>query len=84
LFHKAFGRKEPRQLFELHLQGLLSDAERKNMEAIALRLDGPDQVRNLQRFMSDGEWNDVAFRANRGRYFQDEFGENGTKWRIVV
>ena len=26
----------------------------------------------------------VAFRANRGRYFPDESGENGTKWRIVV
>jgi hypothetical protein len=26
----------------------------------------------------------VAFRAYRVRYFQDESGENGTKWGIVV
>ncbi len=30
-------------LFELHLQGLLSDGERKNVEATALKLDGPER-----------------------------------------
>ena len=28
LFHPAFGRKEPTEKFDLHLKGLLSDAER--------------------------------------------------------
>ena len=58
LFAPTFGRSEPRGLFELHLRGLLSEAERKNMEAIALRLEGPQEVRNLQRFMSDYQWDE--------------------------
>src|SRR5664279_271883 len=49
LFGPTFGRSEPAALLELYLQGLLSDAERKNVEAIALKLDGPERVRNLQR-----------------------------------
>ena len=43
-------------------KGCLSEAERKNMEAIALRLDGPDRVRNLQRFMSEYEWDESWMR----------------------
>jgi SRSO17 transposase len=58
LFEPTFGRIEPAALFELYLQGLLSDAERKNVEAIALKLDGPKRVRNLQRFMSDYQWDE--------------------------
>ena len=58
LFEPTFGRSEPAALFELYLQGLLSDAERKNVEAIALKLDGPQRVRNLQRFMSDYRWDE--------------------------
>ena len=82
LFHKAFGRKEPRQLFELHLQGLLSDAERKNMEAIALRLDGPDQVRNLQRFMSDGEWNEPWMRTRHLEMAAEMLSDPQGVWSI--
>jgi SRSO17 transposase len=51
-------RSEPAALLELYLQGLLSDAERKNVEAIALKLDGPERVRNLQRFLSDYQWDE--------------------------
>jgi hypothetical protein len=58
LFGPTFGRSEPEALFELYLQGLLSDAERKNVEAIALKLDGPERVRNLQRFMKDSPWDE--------------------------
>jgi SRSO17 transposase len=58
LFGPTFGRSEPAALFELYLQGLLSDAERKNVEAIALKLDGPERVRNLQRFLSDYQWDE--------------------------
>jgi SRSO17 transposase len=57
-FKPTFGRSEPVALFELYLQGLLSDAERKNVEAIALKLDGPQRVRNLQRFVSDYQWDE--------------------------
>ena len=58
LFGPTFGRREPAGLFELYLQGLLSDTERKNVEAMALKLDGPERVRNLQRFMSDYQWDE--------------------------
>jgi SRSO17 transposase len=62
LFQPTFGRSEPAALFELYLQGLLSDAERKNVEAIALKLDGPQRVRNLQRFVSDYQWDEPWMR----------------------
>ena len=58
LFQPTFGRSEPAALFELYLQGLLSDAERKNVEAMALKLEGPERVRNLQRFVSDYQWDE--------------------------
>ena len=63
LFGRTFGRSEPAALFELYLQGLLSDAERKNVEAIALKLDGPERVRNLQRFLSNYQWDEPWMRA---------------------
>ena len=63
LFERTFGRSEPAALFELYLQGLLSDAERKNVEAIALKLDGPERVRNLQRFLSNYQWDEPWMRA---------------------
>ena len=62
LFGGTFGRKEPAALFELYLQGLLSDAERKNVEAIALKLEGPRQVRNLQRFVTNTQWDEECMR----------------------
>jgi len=62
LFEGTFGRKEPAALFELHLLGLLSDIERKNVEAIAIKLEGPKQVRNLQRFVTDTQWDEECMR----------------------
>ena len=41
-------RKFIRELEEINLRGFLSDTERKNMEAIALELRGPEAVRGLQ------------------------------------
>ena len=63
LFGATFGRSEPAALFELYLRGLLSDAERKNVEAIALKLDGPERVRNLQRFVNDYRWDEPWMQA---------------------
>jgi SRSO17 transposase len=62
LFGATFGRSEPVGLLELYLQGLLSDAERKNVEAITLKLAGPESVRNLQRFLSDCRWDEPWLR----------------------
>ena len=64
LFHEAFGRVEPTQWLELHLQELLSQAEGKNLQPVTGRLDHPDQVRNFQRFLSDYRW-DESWMAER-------------------
>ncbi len=70
IFGPAYGRVETRELGELYLRGLLSDAERKNMEAMALELRGPEAVRGLQRllneykcdeqFLQQTHWKEVA------------------------
>jgi SRSO17 transposase len=82
LFHDAFGRVEPTQLFELHLQGLLSEAERKNMEAIALRLGGPDRVRNLQRFMSEYQWDEASMRKRHWQVAAESLNDEQGVWSI--
>ena len=53
LFGPAFSRVETRELCEFYLRGLLSDTRRKNVEAMALELRGPEAVRSLQRFVSE-------------------------------
>ena len=64
LFHPAFGRVEPRQWLELYLQELLSRAPGQNRSPISRRLDDPDQLRNLERFLSDYRW-DESWMAER-------------------
>jgi len=64
LFHPAFGRVEPAQWLELHLQGLLSQRSGKDLESIRRRLDNPGQVRHLERFLSDYRW-DESWMAER-------------------
>ena len=61
-FNGAFKRIELRELFELYLQGLLSDTERKNVEAMALALRGPEAVRALQRFVTEYQWDETWMR----------------------
>ncbi len=61
-FRDTFRRIEPRELFDLYLQGLLSDTEHKNMEAMALELVGPEAVRNLQRFVGQYGWDEPEVR----------------------
>jgi SRSO17 transposase len=82
LFDDAFGRIEPRRLFELHMQGLLSEAERKNMEAIALRLDGPGQVRNLQRFMTEYEWDETWMGQRHWELAAESLNDEQGVWSI--
>jgi SRSO17 transposase len=62
LFGSAFGRVETRELCEFYLRGLLSNTERKNVEAMALELRGPDAVRSLQRFVSEYECDEETLR----------------------
>lgn len=58
LFRDTFASRPSSELCELYLQGLMSDTPRKNVEAIALSLDGPNSVRNLQRFVTNYKLDD--------------------------
>ena len=82
LFKSTFGRSEPAALFELYLQGLLSDAQRKNVEAIALKLDGPKRVRNLQRFLSDYQWNEPWMRTRHWELSAQALSDPQGVWSI--
>jgi len=82
LFGPTFGRSEPAALFELYLQGLLSDVERKNVEAIALKLDGPERVRNLQRFMSDYQWDEPWMRKRHWELCAETLSDPQGVWSI--
>lgn len=82
LFEPTFGRSEPAALFELYMQGLLSDAERKNVEAIALKLDGPQRVRNLQRFMSNSPWDEAWMRTRHWELCAQALSDPQGVWSI--
>jgi len=61
-FADTFSRIEPARLTQLYVQGLLSDTVRKNIEAIALELEGPEAVRGLQRLLCDYQWDEPWLR----------------------
>ena len=82
LFAPTFGRSEPAALFELYLQGLLSDAQRKNVEAIALHLDGPQRVRNLQRFLSDYQWDEPWMKKRHWEFCAQALSDPQGVWNI--
>jgi SRSO17 transposase len=82
LFGQTFRRTEPRELCELYLQGLLSNTERKNVEAMALQLDGPESVRNLQRFVSDYEWDESWLRERHWELVVESLSDEQGVWSI--
>lgn len=82
LLGDTFGRVEPTELCLLYLQGLLSDAERKNVEAIALELDGPEVVRNLQRFITDYQWDESWLRQRHRELVAPELAHEQGVWSI--
>jgi SRSO17 transposase len=59
-FASCFARVEGRFLLSVYVNGLLSDVQRKNAEAIALFQDVAP--RNLQRFLESIVWNEGALR----------------------
>lgn len=66
-FHKEFDdsfyRVEQRILGQYYLQGLLSNIERKNVEAIALEYLNPHEVRSLQKFVTNYRWDEEMMLA---------------------
>ena len=58
-FADCFGRREPRELLRVYIQGQLSDVHRKTAEGIALEFD--TAPRTLQRFLESIKWNEEQF-----------------------
>lgn len=59
-FASCFARSEGRALLLVYVQGLLSDVQRKNVEAIAL--DQEVAPRTLQRFLESIVWDEEKLR----------------------
>lgn len=66
LFEDAFCRSEQVGWSRCYLQGLLTAIDRKSVEPMALALEGPEAVRNLQRFIGQYKWDD-EYLARRHR-----------------
>lgn len=60
LFADCFGRREPRELLRVYVQGQLSNLHRKTAEAMALRTG--TAPRTLQRFLESIKWNEEKLR----------------------
>ena len=60
LFSDCFARVEGRNLFQVYIQGQLSDIHRKTAESIALRFG--TAPRTLQRFLESIKWDEEKLR----------------------
>ncbi len=67
IFHDCFGRIEHQRLGLAYMSGLMSNAERKSAEPIALEFLEKKAVRSLQKFMKDYQWDHLAMqRTHQG------------------
>jgi len=82
LFRETFGRPESAELCQLYLQGLMSDTTRKNVEAMALGLDGPDSVRNLQRFVTDYRWDEEWMKRRHWELCAESLSDDQGVWSV--
>ena len=77
-FYDCFQRSESREHFFKYMAGQFSDLERKSIEPIALAVkDG--NVRAMQRFVSDAQWDDGNIMFKYRNMINDDLGSpNGT------
>lgn len=71
-----FGREENRGHAAAFVHGLLDGGDRRNVENIAERIDGPP-VRTLQKFVSEGAWRDRDVLHELRRHVAAELGDQG-------
>ena len=69
--HDCFTRSEPRAHFFDYMVGQFSKLARKSIEPMALLVDG-GTIRGLQRFISDGRWDEEQMRWNYHHLVADE------------
>jgi len=75
-FADLFGRREQRCWSLVCLQGLLLPGRRKCAEALALMV-GKGKVREMQRFIGEGAWDDAAILRKHAELVADSLGEGG-------
>ena len=85
-FHQLFGdcfvRSQQRLLGLGYLRGLVSDIERKNIEAIALAFGGQKKVRSMQNFLSRYPWDDEKMLERSHRLLHEAIGERKGMWCV--
>jgi SRSO17 transposase len=73
-FHDCFTRSEPRAHCFDYMVGQFSKLERKSIEPIALQVEG-GTMRGLQRFISDGRWDEAQMRWNYHQLVAEAMGD---------
>src|SRR5437870_2100694 len=73
-FHDCFARSEPRAHFFDYMVGQCSKPERKSIEPMALHVEG-GTIRGMQRFISDGYWDEEQMRWNYHQLVADALGD---------
>jgi SRSO17 transposase len=73
-FHDCFPRSEPRAHFFDYMVGQFSTLERKSIEPMALHVEG-GTIRGMQRFISDGLWDEEQMLWNYHQLVADEMGD---------
>jgi SRSO17 transposase len=85
-FHQLFGdcfvRSQQRLLGLGYLRGLISDIERKNIEAIALAFGGETKVRSMQNFLSRYPWDETKMLERSHSLLRESIGEWQGMWCV--
>ena len=74
-FRDCFIRSQQRLLGLGYLRGLISDIERKNIEAIALAFGGLKKVRSMQNFLGRYPWDDEKMLGRAQSLLHEAIGE---------
>ena len=82
LFRDCFLRSQQRLLGLGYLRGLVSDIERKNIEAIALAFGGEKKVRSMQNFLSRYPWDEEKMLQRSHRLLHEALGEREGMWCV--
>ena len=82
LFRDCFVRSQQRLLGLGYLRGLVSDIERKNIEAIALAFGGQKKVRSMQNFLSRYPWDEEKMVVRSHGLLGEAIGECDGMWCV--
>jgi SRSO17 transposase len=77
LYRPMFSRREQKEHYETYLKGLMLTLPNKSVETMILNLKGddPNEIRNLQHFMSEGRWADQTILRQHWQEVSDDLGE---------